>query len=426
MTAALTNIDYRATGRVRRGLACCGITLLLSAGAAEASAQDPESAGVWDLHPEQRWHVSEGLRIGEGGGQGPAALGFAQCVAIDPMDRIWVVEARAHELRVFDADGSFVRAVEKLGEGAGEFQRIGHAFPGPGDEIWVAERSLRRYQVFDTAGTWTGSHRFLFPEAEDEVRAWSRQGLLAVREAFTEAADTIRLYRLADGALSLTDRKAAWPTERVPMQILTVGAAEANLSVSFQEAIPFAARPYSFLGSGLDLWAARQIDDDTYQIRRTDLETGDDLLVITRRYEPVSVPDSRRRAAADSLVELHTSTGNNLLSKIDWRSFPRHYPGFESVHLSASGEVWVRRTLRRTLAGNAVGFDVFAPDGRYLGQPVVPASLGTMNLQVITANSIYAIHTDDAGADYVVRFDVSGDRERRAATGFLTGCPVSG
>lgn len=107
-----------------------------------------------------------------------------------------------------------------------------------------------------------------------------------------------------------------------------------------------------------------------------------------------------------------------MLTDIDWREFPRHYPAFESIHVSATGEVWVRRTLERGL----VGFDVFAPDGRYLGQPLVPPSLGTMEIQVITENGIYAIDTDDDGIEYVVRFDVSGTRERGAANGFLIGC----
>ena len=62
-------------------------------------------------------------------------------------------------------------------------------------------------------------------------------------------------------------------------------------------------------------------------------------------------------------------------------------------------------------------------DGRYLGQPAVPASLvGTMNVQVITESSVYVIDTDDVGAEYVVRFDVAGVGGGRTRTGVVTGC----
>ena len=124
------------------------------------------------------------------------------------------------------------------------------------------------------------------------------------------------------------------------------------------------------------------------------------------------------KAAADSLIAYHTRGTRRLLTDIDWGEFPRHYPAFESVHVARNGEVWVRRTL----TGGLIGFDVFAPDGRYLGQPLVPPGLGTMEIQVITESGIYAIDTDDDDVEYVVQFDVSGIHEPRAATGFLIGC----
>ena len=417
MATTFTPCDRRRIGRVRRGLAGCAL-VILSVPCPEPAAGQDTGSGVWDLNPEQRWQVSEGLRIGESRGGGPTAFGFAQCVAVDPMDRIWVTEGFAHEMRVFGADGSFVRAVRKLKEGAGEFQIIGKAFAGPEDQIWVEERSLRRYQIFDTAGTWIGSHEFVFPDTPGETRVWTRQGRMVAREMHEQDADTVRFYELANGALRATGRKATWPAQRMSTQVITVGGTERKLSVSFLEAIPFAPQPLGFLGSELDLWTAQQVGSDTYEIRRTSLDTGDELLAITHRYDPVRVPDALRRAAADSLVALHTSTGNKLLSRIDWKTFPRHRPGFDNVHVSADGEVWVRRTLDR----GRTGFDVFSPDGRYLGQPTVPPDLDATSILVIKGRSIYAIETNPGGLDQVIRFDIAGVGERRATTGFLSGC----
>ena len=66
--------------------------------------------------------------------------------------------------------------------------------------------------------------------------------------------------------------------------------------------------------------------------------------------------------------------------------------------------MWVRRTL----ADGVSGFDVFGPDGRYVGQPEMPVGLwaASMEVESITDHSIYAIDTDHLGVDYVVRLDI--------------------
>ena len=406
----------RAIGRAGSVFLYAGLALALNPCAAVAGVQDQASVGVWDLHPEQRWQVSESLRIGERDGEGPAVFGYARCIAVDPMDRIWVVEVEADEIRIFGADGSFVRNVGTMGEAAREFRDVGTAFPGPGEEIWVLEHSVRQYQIYDTAGTWIESHEFVLGRSPGVTQAWTGQGLMVVREASSPNVSTVRFYERVDGALRATERTAVWPGMRFPTQPVTTGRGGYTFTV--QAGIPFATRPRIFFGSDLDLWVAGQIGLGRYGVARVALGTLEDLLAIAHRYEPVAVQDSIRRAAADSLIARHTGGTRRLLTDIDWREFPRHYPAFESIHVSANGEVWVRRTLER----GRVGFDVFAPDGRYLGQPLVPPSLGTMEIQVITENGIYAIDTDNDGVEYVVRFDVSGTRERRAATGFLIGC----
>ena len=417
----------RRSGGLIHGL----LALLLNLCAQTARAQEPGSAGVWDLHPEQRWVVSEGLRIGGRAREGQPALRRARCVAVDPLDRIWVVvdgPGWGGEIRVFEADGSFVRVVGRWVEGRGGFREIGDAFSGPGEEIWVEDRSTRRYEVFDTAGTWVRSHPFVFGESGGGPRVWTRQGLMAVRQEFGDAADSVRFYELAGSELRRTRRMAAsvWP--RSSTQTFAVEASDRALDflLGHRAPIPYAPENRAVFGSELDLWMAFQIGRDRYHIRRTSLETGDDLLSVTHRYEPAAIPESVRRAKADSLADRHTVllvTGRSkptvrVRPKIDWKTFPLHYPSFQSIHLSASGELWVRRLL----AGGVVGFDVFAPDGRYLGQPAVPRNLVRMDVQVVTRSRIYAV---EAGGRHVVRFDVSGAGEDRAGEGFLSGCGLS-
>ena len=133
-----------ATKRIR--WVCIALTL---GACGEDLPQVPQ--GVWDIRPEQRWRLVETLRIGASDGDHPAVFGDIRNILVDQMNRMWVVDQLATEVRVFTPDGGFVRAIGRRGEGPGEFRRIGDAFHGANGEIWVEDVG-RRWEVFDTAG----------------------------------------------------------------------------------------------------------------------------------------------------------------------------------------------------------------------------------------------------------------------------------
>jgi len=81
---------------------------------------------------------------------------------------------------------------------------------------------------------------------------------------------------------------------------------------------------------------------------------------------------------------------------------PRVYPPFEDFHLSRDGSLWVRRNL----GDGVVGVDVIDREGRYLGQPEVPAGFANMSVRLITGNRMYVIDSDEMGVDYVVRLEI--------------------
>ena len=391
----------------RLGWVCIILTL-----AACREDPPPTHQGVWDRRPEQRWRVVETLRIGLRHGEAPAAFGNIRSVLVDRMARIWVVDRTSVEIRVFAPDGKFVRTIGRSGEGPGEFRSIGHAFHGPNGEIWVEDMG-RRWEVFDTAGKRIGGHRLPFRQG-NMSRAWNRQGVFVLRHG-----GKAKFFRIVGGMLRPTGREFAWPTNplAVPDRVPPIRfESKGPIPSVIEPGIPFASYASSFLGPGLalDYWRADVSGPGRYEVRRTNLEDGRDMTVFVRhRYEPATIPDSVRRAAADSLLERYTSGTTKLTSYFHWTMIPRHYPAFDRVFASPSGEVWVRRTL----AGGIVGFDVFDEHGKYLGQPEVPKRLGSMRINVIDAASIYAVDIDDLGVEYVVRMDVWRGMERTESRG---------
>lgn len=351
--------------------------------------------GLWDVDPGARWTIVESFRIGDSDGVGPDVFGYASTLIVDDLDRIWVADALANELRVFEADGRFVRTVGRRGEGPGEFARIGPVFHGPNSTIWVEDLSLVRWEVFDTAGKRVEGHRST-STLRGGRRQWTRNGLFLVLEPHPElpGAEALVAYvRTPDGAISREGRVFNLP----PEPPWTGGVTISIGPISTVVAIPFTPRPSGALGTDLDYWSSEGIvEDNSYQVHRISLENGDTLLTVKRRFTPVEIPATTRSAAIDSLLEEFRAQGvPSGTLKPDM--VPRKYPAFEDIFISATGQLWVRRVF----ADGRSGFDVFAADGRLLGRPNVEVDLAGMRIISITATSIYGIDTDGLGVNYV-------------------------
>jgi DNA-binding beta-propeller fold protein YncE len=73
-------------------------------------------------------------------------------VAVDKDGNLYVTDTLNDRVEVFDADGGFIRAFGKNGDGAGEFARPkGIAIDSDG-HVWVADAMLNRVQVFTPEG----------------------------------------------------------------------------------------------------------------------------------------------------------------------------------------------------------------------------------------------------------------------------------
>jgi len=347
--------------------------------------------GVWSDTPGARWRVEEELRIGQADGTGPEVFGRVGSVLVDGLDRMWVVDGQANEVRVFDAEGRFVRTVGRRGSGPGEFRRIGPAFHGPQGEIWVEDLALSRWERFDTTGARVGGVRGLpYPDrTRGSMQLWTHDGRLLVVGSDRTAPEAPKLvaYRLVVGDSLVADAFHPFPEVEWPALL----AYEPGVRLP----VPLSPEPGLRLTPEGEIWVSHRTAE--YSIRRQTLE-GDTLAVIERAFQPVPAPDSARERA---IAELRP---NPTLDGAPFRpgDVPRSYPPYEEFHVATDGTLWVLRSL----AEGAAGFDVFASDGRYLGQPEVPADLGSMRVRLITASHLYAVATDRLGVDYVVRLAV--------------------
>ena len=82
----------------------------------------------------------------------PGNFALPTNVAVDKEGDVYVTDTLNNRVEVFDADGKFIRAFGKPGDGPGHFARPkGIAIDGDG-HIWVVDAVQQRVQVFDNEG----------------------------------------------------------------------------------------------------------------------------------------------------------------------------------------------------------------------------------------------------------------------------------
>ena len=357
--------------------------------------------GLWDDNPGARWRLVERLRIGSAVADEADAFGNVVSFTLDELDRLWIGDSQAKDVRVFDADGQFVRTVGQPGEGPGEFGGIGSVRRGPEGHIWVTDYDLGRYEVFDTAGTRIGGHRMPL-----RFGGFWMSGMFFQVDYPDEDTNrrAYRIYRFtANGTLEPDGR--VFELLEPPPDPPTIEYSDGTASWIIPA--PFTPNYDWVLGSDLTFWWSEGRDTGgRYEIRHIDLASGDTLRALVRQYQPVAVSDDVRVAAVEATLQnVRVDRGLRSAKRPSDRAMrvvPRVYPPFESFYRSRDGTLWVRRYI-----GEGVqSFDIFDEQGRLLGQPELPAGFGSMSVRSIREDRMYVIDTDQLGVDYVVRLEI--------------------
>ncbi len=161
--------------------------------------------------------------------------------------------------------------------------------------------------------------------------------------------------------------------------------------------MPFSPRAGSRLGPSGDFWV--QDGDGSYALRRQS-PAGDTLLMIERAHVPVPIPNRVRDRAIQDFRDRYP--GRTAEGGFGPDQVPRVYPPFGGITIGTDGTLWVRRQI----GDGAVGLDVFASDGIYLGEAVVPPDFAQMSIWYAGRDWLYGVVTDDLDVQYVGRLEV--------------------
>ena len=355
--------------------------------------------GAWDS--AATWSLVEETRIGSMDGEGPDVFAGVRDIEVDALGRVWVLDPQSKAIRVFEANGDFVRTVGRAGAGPGEFEDpIGMEFD-PQGRLWVQDPRNARFTLFDTAGAFITTKR-----RESNMFSWVWQGGIAsdgrvfdidVVFPTQQSGESTTILLERDSAGSVTDTIDLPEYEELFYELVSNdGRSRSRTNVPFSPGLSWA------ISSDGEMWFG--VSDD-YRLVKRSLD-GDTLMVLEKEWTPVPV----RSEEVDSIL------GHGFYAEMAQRGasldrsvIPATKPAWEDFWLDDDGLLWVR--LPRATDGSTRA-DVFDRDGIYQGTVTLPQGFVWFAPPVIRDDRYYAVVSDEFEVTYVVVGRVEGKNAR--------------
>lgn len=342
---------------------------------------------IW--RADEAWRLEEELRIGSATEEGPALFGQVADVLVDPLGRIYVLESQSNEIRVFDGSGRHVRTFAREGQGPGELnQPSAMAWDGEG-MLWVVDPRNARFSAFDTAGEYREERTKKTP---GQIYPWpgriGEDGDV-IDVAFARVDDEFRRTLIRYDSLNQPVDTFFPPAYDAPQFEIRTETAFMASSVPFAERLVWRLHPDGTLWFSIT---------DAYRLYEQTLD-GDTLRIVEKPFEPLPVGSEELDEAIERL-DWFTEQGGRL----DRSRIPDRKPALEGFFFDDRDNVWVRPVTEEALEDRV--FDVFDPEGRWLGRVESPVALSSSPAPRFHGDVVYGVTRDELDVPYVVRLRI--------------------
>ena len=410
-----THLTILATATSMLGLAACGSDTGPAGPRVEVETIGDTtivrtlSGSVWGAEARLVPEVS----IGELDGPQEYLFGRIGSLAVDKDRNVHVFDRQAYHVRVFDDAGVHVGTLGGRGEGPGEFGRAETIAVLPDGRLLVRDPGNMRVQVFDHAsgetdewGYNSGNTYRRGAPLHTDVRG--RTFLLTS----DQSGDDILIVLGPDGTHLDTLPEPSGDHEPVMVRAehtTAESSSRVSAPVPFTPRFFWAVHPTGHLLTGLS---------SDYRI---DLVRDDGVLRIERNYEPVPVSDGERDYWRESTVQMIRFTVPDWTW--DGPQIPDQKPIFTELLAGRAGRIWVTLSTAGQRVENedydpenpfsepvtwpeSTRYDVFEPDGTYLGVVAPPDAFSGGPDPVFEGDHVWAVTRDELGVERVVRFRI--------------------
>lgn len=352
--------------------------------------------------------------IGELEGEAEYLFGGIGAIAVGPDGTIHVLDRQIPELRSYRSDGTFLRVLGRPGEGPGEIKQPDGGLAALSDgRVVIRDPGNGRLQVYDPTGnaaaTWPARGGFFTSDPFHQTTADEVHTLILVDpDADVRDWETALVRISPDGAVG--------DTLRIPDTAYEAPVIEARSGNSASRTgVPFTAR---------EVWTMHA---DGYFIHGVATEYAFTLLRpgapvrVERVFEPVPVSRGER-AEEERRVTMNMRRMDPSWS---WNgpAIPDQKAAYQDLLAGRDGRIWVHLYAAAVEGEDfdydptdpdsvedrwtePVIFDVFEPDGTYVGR--VEAGVGFQRYPepVFDGDYVWAVREDDLGVQQVVRYRI--------------------
>lgn len=350
---------------------------------------------VW---PEGRgWYVAEEPTLDIGVADGDSVYQFYRVRSAAKLrdGRVVVANGGTHELRYYDAYGTYLNTSGRDGGGPGEFHSLTAAYRLPRDSLLTYDLRLQRLSVFDPSGRFAGSTNI--------------SGLIG------RYAVLITLGRLDDGSLlvwirdhaarpmgdgAISDSALYYRISRDGAVLDSLGLFKRSESYVYRHDggavmgdLPFGRQPSTAVHSS----GFYHSDGEAWEVR--DYAPDGTLRRLIRRESPARplTADDIAAAREDQLADETTEGGRRFVNRMfDESEFPKTLPCFRSLRVDSEGNLWASEFRRP--GDDQPRYVVFDPDGVMLGIVETPKGLG---ITEVGADYVLGRWVDEVGVEYV-------------------------
>jgi hypothetical protein len=353
----------------------------------------------------EQWSVSEQPSLILGGSQSSDGLwrvgGYAR--ALD--GSLAVLSTGDRNVRIFDANGDLLRAIGREGSGPGEFRALRSIAIAPVDTLLVLDGDA--IEVFLLDGTWQGSERVDPVANAFGAGTVTRSMMLAPNRSILarvtrNRAGPPRGMQRPEQGLAVLPR----PGERPIFLGWYPGLEQQRLQGSMGGNVvpPFARTSVWSVSASMDA-QFMAADTDRYEIRVFD-GAGSLRRIVRRAYAPVVVkPEWVEEWKENQRGQPWTQRRPADYERV-WAEMPVHetLPALEGIAVDSEGYLWVLRPAAEP-AGEG-DFDIFSPEGRFLGQVRPPSGFRFSPRPLIGENYFVGVWADDMGIESVRVYDL--------------------
>jgi hypothetical protein len=305
-----------------------------------------------------------------GSGDGPDAYLFSRVNGVLrlPDGSIVVADAGAHQLRLFDSTGHFVRAAGRQGQGPGDFGYI-EAMARCGRDALLISSGFR-------ISVWSLDLKFQREFKTTDMIMWpvvcfAGTGLVVKRDIDQGGDPTTDVVRVDSLLLDEVDstgqsRHALFPIALWRRVYLLRDTPHVSIPDPFAPATVLAADDSDMIvGDGETLHV--EVRDRAGRVRRILRGPADDLtLTSTLRH----VYDTASLHGQDSEMRTWVRRAGSRISD--------HLPAYTDIVADAAGDIWVQRFA---MPGSEVNrWGVFGRDGRFLGHVMLRPKLQVFDI----------------------------------------------